>query len=345
MRFLVTGGAGFIGGCVVKRLLNQNHEVFNVDKFGYASSITAIEKLIKDSNNNNLGKHHLIKIDLANAKDIEELVTETTPDLIIHLAAESHVDRSISGPEEFLKSNIVGTFNLLEASRKYWNSLSTSKKDKFRFHHISTDEVFGSLTEKGRFSEKTPYDPRSPYSATKASSDHLVNAWFHTYELPILITNCSNNYGPWQFPEKLVPLVINKALNFENIPIYGDGLNIRDWLYVEDHVDAIMMVLNNGKVGESYCIGGYGEKTNLDVVNTICLIMDQKFPSKKPHSKLIEFVKDRAGHDRRYSINPSKISNELGWKPKYSFEKGIEMTVNWFIENKNWCKKVINKEF
>ncbi len=343
MRVLVTGGAGFIGGCVVRRLLKQNHEVFNVDKFGYASNISAIEKCINDSNNNVLGKHNLIKIDLANAKEIEELVIETKPDSIIHLAAESHVDRSISGPEVFIKSNIVGTFNLLEATRKYWNSLSFLKRDEFRFHHISTDEVFGSLSEQGRFSEKTPYEPRSPYSATKASSDHLVNAWYHTYELPILITNCSNNYGPWQFPEKLVPVVINKALNFENIPIYGDGLNIRDWLFVEDHVDAIMMVLSNGRVGESYCIGGYGEKTNLEIVNTICGIMDKKSPSKKPHSSLIKFIEDRAGHDRRYSINPDKITNELGWQPKYSFEEGIEITVTWFVENQKWCKETISK--
>ena len=317
MRIIVTGGAGFIGGCLVKRLLNQSHNVFNVDKFGYASSTAVIEELFKKSNNKNLGEHNLIKIDLSNKKDTEELVNQTKPDLIIHLAAESHVDRSIIGPEEFLKSNIVGTFNLLEASRKYWENLPPSKKDKFRFHHISTDEVFGSLSDEGRFSEKTPYDPRSPYSATKASSDHLVNAWHHTYELPILITNCSNNFGPWQFPEKLIPVVINKALNQENIPIYGDGLNIRDWLFVEDHIDAILMVLKNGRIGESYCIGGYGEKTNLEIVKTICTIMDQKIPSQKPHARLIEFVRDRAGHDRRYSIDPCKISTELGWEPKY----------------------------
>ena len=340
MRVLVTGGAGFIGSCVVKRLLMQKHNVFNVDKFGYASSTAAIEKLFKEANKNDLGEHHLIRIDLSNKRDIDELVSEKKPDLIMHLAAESHVDRSISGPEAFLNSNVIGTFNLLEATRKYWNSLSPEKKEKFRFHHISTDEVFGSLSKEGRFSEKTPYDPRSPYSATKASSDHLVNAWYHTYGVPILITNCSNNFGPWQFPEKLVPVVINKALNLEDIPIYGDGLNIRDWLYVEDHVDAILMVLNNGNVGESYCIGGYGEKTNLEIVNTICSIMDKKIPLKKPHSSLIRFVQDRAGHDRRYSIDPHKISNELGWKPKYSFEKGIEVTVSWFINNQEWCKKI-----
>mgnify|MGYP001308804580 CR=1 FL=1 len=342
MRVLVTGGAGFIGGYVVRRLLKLNHDVFNVDKFGYASSILSIDKLFKDKDNKTLGAHHLLKVNLCNLKYIEELVVEVKPDLIIHLAAESHVDRSISGPEEFLKSNVIGTFNLLEASRKYWENLSPKKKETFRFHHVSTDEVFGSLPKDGNFSEDTAYDPRSPYSATKASSDHLVNAWHHTYGLPILLTNCSNNFGPWQFPEKLVPVVITRAYKSKSIPIYGDGLNIRDWLFVEDHVDAIFMVLENGRIGESYCIGGYGEKTNLELVKQICSIMDKKIPSDKPYASLIKFIEDRAGHDKRYAIDPDKITRELGWKPKFSFEKGLEITVEWYLKNQKWCENSLN---
>ena len=266
---------------------------------GYASDILKLEDFKK-----NYPKYHHINIDISDSENLKKALLISDPDQIFHLAAESHVDRSIDGPEEFIKSNIVGTFNLLESARKFWSNLNSDDKKNFRFHHISTDEVFGSLGELGSFSEETPYDPRSPYSASKASSDHLVKAWFHTYKLPIVLTNCSNNYGPLQFPEKLIPLVIFKAFQNEKIPIYGDGLNVRDWLFIDDHVDALLLVAEKGIVGESYCIGGNGEKSNKEVVLKICEIMDKKFPLKAPHKNLIEFVKDRPGHDKRYSINP-----------------------------------------
>jgi dTDP-glucose 4,6-dehydratase len=252
----------------------------------------------------------------------------------MHLAAESHVDRSIEGPGAFIESNLIGTFNLLQASRVHFEQLQGQRKENFRFHHISTDEVFGSLGATGKFSETTPYDPRSPYSASKAASDHLVNAWYHTFGLPIILTNCSNNYGPWQYPEKLIPVVILKAAAGEAIPLYGDGMNIRDWLYVEDHVDALLLAANNGRIGESYCIGGHGERTNLQVIENICTILDRIKPEGGPHRNLITFVKDRLGHDRRYAINPEKITTELGWQPRHDFEDGLEETVKWYVNQK-----------
>jgi dTDP-D-glucose 4,6-dehydratase len=261
----------------------------------------------------------------------------------MHLAAESHVDRSIVSPGHFIESNILGTFNLLESCRKFFDSLSIEKKSKFIFHHISTDEVFGSLGEKGRFSESTPYDPRSPYSASKASSDHLVRSWYHTYGLPVIITNCSNNFGPWQFPEKLIPLVTLKAIQKEPIPLYGDGSNIRDWLFVEDHVDALLLAALKGKVGETYCIGGYGEKSNKEIVLKICEILDNEIPNQSPHNQLIKYVLDRPGHDKRYAIDPSKIENELGWEPKYGLEKGLRKTVLWYLKNYDWCQNIFKK--
>ena len=336
-RILVTGGAGFIGGAVVRRLLLESDaSVFNLDKMGYASDLTRIENTIASLTN--MGgvaveaRHQLLQVDLADPEATRKAVVTADPDLVMHLAAESHVDRSIQGPGAFIESNMIGTFNLLQASRVHFDQLEGERKENFRFHHISTDEVFGSLGATGKFSETTPYDPRSPYSASKAASDHLVNAWHHTFGLPIILTNCSNNYGPWQYPEKLIPVVILKAAAGEAIPLYGDGMNIRDWLYVEDHVDALLLAANKGRIGESYCIGGHGERTNLQVIEKICSILDQINPKNSPHRNLITFVKDRLGHDRRYAINPEKITTELGWQPRHSFEKGLEETVKWYVD-------------
>jgi len=338
-RILVTGGAGFIGGAVVRRLLLESDAtVFNLDKMGYASDLTSIEDTIATLATRREGdvtpRHQLLQVDLANAEATQKAIATADPDLVMHLAAESHVDRSIEGPGAFIESNLIGTFNLLQASRIHFDQLEGQRKVSFRFHHISTDEVFGSLGATGKFSETTPYDPRSPYSASKAASDHLVNAWYHTFGLPIVLTNCSNNYGPWQYPEKLIPVVILKAVAGEAIPLYGDGMNIRDWLYVEDHVDALLLAANNGRIGESYCIGGHGERTNLQVIENICTILDQLKPEGSPHRKLITFVKDRLGHDRRYAINPEKITTELGWQPRHDFEDGLEETVKWYVNQK-----------
>jgi dTDP-glucose 4,6-dehydratase len=333
-RILVTGGAGFIGGAVVRRLLLESDAtVINLDKMGYASDLTSIEKALKIlAAREQEPRHQLLQVDLADAEATQKAFEKADPDLVMHLAAESHVDRSIEGPGAFIESNIVGTFNLLQASRKHFENLEEERKVNFRFHHISTDEVFGSLGATGRFSETTPYDPRSPYSASKAASDHLVYAWHHTFGLPVILTNCSNNYGPWQYPEKLIPVVILKAAAGEAIPLYGDGMNVRDWLYVEDHVDALLLAANRGRLGESYCIGGHGERTNLQVIEKICSILDDIKPENKPHRNLIKFVKDRLGHDRRYAIDPQKITTELGWKPRHGFDEGLEATVKWYLE-------------
>jgi dTDP-glucose 4,6-dehydratase len=338
-RILVTGGAGFIGGAVVRRLLLESDAtVFNLDKMGYASDLTSIEHTIAALATRGEGavatRHQLLQVDLANAEATQKAIATADPDLVMHLAAESHVDRSIEGPGAFIESNLIGTFNLLQACRIHFDQLEGQRKENFRFHHISTDEVFGSLGATGKFSETTPYDPRSPYSASKAASDHLVNAWYHTFGLPIILTNCSNNYGPWQYPEKLIPVVILKAAAGEAIPLYGDGMNIRDWLYVEDHVDALLLAANNGRIGESYCIGGHGERTNLQVIENICTILDKSKPEGSPHRNLITFVKDRLGHDRRYAINPEKITTELGWQPRHDFEAGLEATVKWYLNQK-----------
>ena len=345
-RILVTGGAGFIGGVLVRRLLSgTDAQVFNLDKLGYASDLTGIEAVLREGSTA-VGtsaaqqRHTLLLVDLTDAAATADAVRQADPDLVMHLAAESHVDRSIEGPAAFIDSNVSGTFHLLQAVRAHWQALPDKRRAAFRFHHISTDEVFGSLGPTGRFSETTPYDPRSPYSASKAASDHLVSAWHHTYGLPVVLTNCSNNYGPWQFPEKLIPVVILKAIAGEPIPLYGDGANVRDWLYVEDHVDALLLAATRGELGRSYCVGGHGERTNKQVVEAICGLLDQLLPAGAPHARLITPVADRPGHDRRYAIDPSRISSELGWQPCHSFEAGLEATVRWYLAHQEWCSTV-----
>ena len=343
-RILVTGGGGFIGGAVVRRLLAQSEaQVFNLDKMGYASDLTSIEQVLTGLGARALTpqgepRHQLLQVDLTDAAATAEAVRRADPDLVMHLAAESHVDRSIEGPAAFIDSNVSGTFHLLQAVRSHWQALPAERREGFRFHHISTDEVFGSLGPTGRFSETTPYDPRSPYSASKAASDHLVSAWHHTYGLPVVLTNCSNNYGPWQFPEKLIPVVILKAAAAQPIPLYGDGGNVRDWLYVEDHVDALLLAATQGQPGRSYCVGGHGERTNKQVVQLICGLLDRMRPAGAPHARLITPVSDRPGHDRRYAIDPARISAELGWQPRHSFEEGLEATVGWFLANQAWLE-------
>ena len=338
MKILITGGAGFIGNTLVRNLLlTTEHKIINLDKLGYASDLTSINSLDKKL----LSRYTFLKVDLNDFSKLKEAIESSNPDFIMHLAAESHVDRSINEPNLFVQSNVIGTFNLLEVVREFYKKLSENRKQIFKFHHISTDEVFGSLGVKGKFSEQTSYDPRSPYSASKAASDHLVRAWFHTYKIPTIVSNCSNNYGPWQFPEKLIPKIIINALNINQIPIYGNGLNIRDWLYVEDHVEGLKKIVFKGKPGQTYCIGGDGEKTNLEVASTICEILDELVPISFSYKTLIKFVEDRPGHDKRYAIDSSKIKNKLGWSPNYSFDNGIRKTVFWYKENLSWCKNLV----
>ena len=333
-RILVTGGAGFIGGAVVRRLLQESEAiVFNLDKMGYASELTSIDHALSALGPDHVERHQLLKVDLADAEAVAAAVAQADPDLVMHLAAESHVDRSIAGPGVFIQSNVTGTYNLLQAVRSHYDALSNERRSQFRLHHISTDEVFGSLGPEGRFSETTPYDPRSPYSSSKAASDHLVSAWHHTYGLPVVLTNCSNNYGPWQFPEKLIPVVTLKAAARKAIPLYGDGLNVRDWLYVEDHVDALLLAACRGESGRSYCVGGYGERTNREVVECICKHLDDLIPGQSPHADLIEMVNDRPGHDRRYAIDPTRIETELGWSPRHEFSTAITETVRWYLKH------------
>ncbi|MFI4957034.1 MAG: dTDP-glucose 4,6-dehydratase [Gammaproteobacteria bacterium] len=326
MRILVTGGAGFIGSALVRYLINETkHSVINVDKLTYAGDLTSVSSVSDNP------RYAFVQADIADATAMSSIFEKYHPEAVMHLAAESHVDRSITGPGAFIQTNIVGTYTLLMCARAYWEALPAAEKSHFRFHHISTDEVYGSLGKTGYFTEETPYDPRSPYSSSKASSDHLVRAWHHTYGLPVLVTNCSNNYGPYQFPEKLIPLIILNAVAGKPLPVYGDGLNIRDWLYVDDHVRALMCVLEKGVVGETYNIGGHNEHTNIDVVNNICRILDARFPDKAPHASLITYVGDRLGHDRRYAIDSAKIQRELGWVPSETFETGLEKTVDWYL--------------
>ncbi len=337
-RILVTGGAGFIGGCLIRRLLsNPNLHVFNLDKCGYASDLSSIYS------HQAKGRHRLLNVDLFNTEETNAALNEADPDIVFHLAAESHVDRSIDNPRNFIESNITGTFNLLEAIRNFWDNLPENRKDSFRILHISTDEVFGSLEDSGSFNENTPYNPSSPYAASKAASDHIVRAWNCTYGIPSIITNCSNNFGPWQFPEKLIPLVILKALSNQEIPLYGDGKNIRDWLFVEDHIDALLIAVSKGDIGQSYCVGGNGERKNEDVVNSICSLLDVKAPRDQSYASLIKLVNDRPAHDYRYAINSRKISNKLGWQPKHSFDSALSLTVDWYLNHLDWCKDISKK--
>jgi len=338
--FLITGGAGFIGSAVVRYIIeNTDNIVVNVDKLTYAGNLESLESIEDDP------RYTFEQVDICDTNEIKRVFNEHQPDIVMHLAAESHVDRSIDGPGEFIQTNIVGTYVLLEEARDYWNSLDNDKKDNFRFHHVSTDEVYGDLEDTDDlFTEETSYAPSSPYSAAKASSDHLVRAWQRTFGLPTLITNCSNNYGPYQFPEKLIPLIILNALEGKDLPIYGDGKQIRDWLYVNDHARALLHVALTGEIGETYNIGGHNELQNIEVVKTVCSILDELVPSKInniiKYEQLITYVGDRAGHDVRYAIDATKISDDLNWVPDETFSSGIRKTVEWYLNNKLWCERV-----
>ena len=336
MKILVTGGAGFIGSAVVRLAIARGHHVVNVDALTYAACLDNVASVADHPN------YAFEQVDIRDREGLDAVFAKNTPDAVMHLAAESHVDRSIDDPANFIETNIDGTFNMLEAARSYWRA--QGQPDTFRFHHISTDEVFGSLGPTGMFTETTPYDPRSPYSASKASSDHLVRAWHETYSLPVVLTNCSNNYGPYHFPEKLIPVVILNALAGKPLPIYGDGGNIRDWLYVEDHADALLLVLAKGALGRSYNIGGENERTNLELVKTLCGILDQLRPRDAgSYADLITFVTDRPGHDARYAVDPSRIRDELGWRPSVTVEEGLEKTVQWYLDNENWWQPLLNR--
>ncbi len=342
MKILVTGGAGFIGSAVIRHIINDtHHSVVNVDKLTYAGNLESLAS-VSDSN-----RYAFEQVDICDAKEIKRVFEQHQPDVVMHLAAESHVDRSIDGPGEFMQTNIIGTYTLLEQARAYWQNLPENQKANFKFHHISTDEVYGDLPhpdeqegELPLFTEATAYKPSSPYSASKASSDHLVRAWHRTYGLPTVITNCSNNYGPYHFPEKLIPLMILNALDGKSLPVYGKGNQIRDWLYVEDHARALTTVATEGKVGETYNIGGHNEKQNIEVVTTICDILDELVPTNSSYKELITYVEDRPGHDMRYAIDSTKIKRDLGWVPEETFESGIRKTVQWYLNNQEWCQRV-----
>ncbi|AVX11328.1 dTDP-glucose 4,6-dehydratase [Stutzerimonas stutzeri] len=340
MRILVTGGAGFIGSALIRHLiLDTGHSVLNLDKLTYAGNLESLASV--DDN----PRYQFLQADIADRERVSEALLDFQPDAIMHLAAESHVDRSIDGPAEFVQTNIVGTYQLLEAARAYWQTLPTERRAAFRFHHISTDEVYGDLHGvDDLFTETTPYAPSSPYSASKASSDHLVRAWHRTYGLPVLVTNCSNNYGPFHFPEKLIPLMILNALDGKPLPVYGDGLQIRDWLFVEDHARALLEVVSKGEIGETYNIGGHNEQKNIDVVRGICALLEELAPAKPEginrYEELITFVKDRPGHDVRYAIDAGKIERELGWRPQETFQSGLRKTVQWYLDHLEWCRRV-----
>ncbi|MDP2636855.1 MULTISPECIES: dTDP-glucose 4,6-dehydratase [unclassified Pseudoalteromonas] len=347
MKILVTGGAGFIGSAVIRYIIeNTNDTVINLDKLTYAGNL---ESLFSVQDNE---RYFFEKVDICNSSELVRVFAQYKPDAVMHLAAESHVDRSITGSAEFIQTNIIGTYNLLEAARAYWSQLSAPAKAAFRFHHISTDEVYGDLPHPDEqdgvlplFTEETSYSPSSPYSASKASSDHLVRSWLRTYGLPTIVTNCSNNYGPYHFPEKLIPLVILNALEGKDLPIYGKGDQIRDWLYVDDHARALYKVATEGKIGETYNIGGHNEKKNIEVVQTICRILDELVPKETKYEEQITYVADRPGHDRRYAIDSTKMSNELNWTPVETFESGLRKTVDWYLANTTWCENVQNGSY
>jgi dTDP-glucose 4,6-dehydratase len=335
-RFLVTGGAGFIGSAVVRHLIeNTAHHVLVVDKLTYAGNLDNLASVAADE------RYRFAQADICNSREMRDVIGSFRPDVLMHLAAESHVDRSIDGPGEFIQTNVVGTFTLLQATLSFWRTLKGEERQRFRFHHVSTDEVFGSLGPEGCFTEETPYSPNSPYSASKASSDHFVRAWYHTYGLPVVLSNCSNNYGPYHFPEKLIPLVALNALEGKPVPVYGDGSNVRDWLYVEDHARALQLIAEQGGVGESYNVGGHNERTNIDVARQICALVDELAPDAQgSRARLITFVGDRPGHDLRYAIDAAKIERELGWRPRETFETGLRKTVTWFLENTSWWQRI-----
>jgi dTDP-glucose 4,6-dehydratase len=346
MRLLITGGAGFIGSNLVRLALQQGHRVLNVDKLTYAGNLNSLSDIADHPN------YHFAQLDICDTPAIAAAITEFQPDGIMHLAAESHVDRSIDGPSVFFQTNVLGTVSLLNAALQYWSNLEPTVKERFRFLHVSTDEVYGSLGPSGLFTEQTPYDPHSPYSASKAASDHAARAWCDTYGLPVLVTNCSNNYGPYQFPEKLIPVVILKCLRGEPIPVYGKGENIRDWLYVEDHCEALLTVITRGRIGETYNIGGNNEQRNIDLVHTLCDLMDELAPTagrgaggEGGSSSLITFVKDRPGHDMRYAIDATKIKRELGWTPKQDHESGFRKTVQWYLDNSEWWQTILSGDY
>jgi len=339
MKILVTGGAGFIGSAVVRLAVARGHHVVNLDALTYAASLTNVALVVESP------LHDFEQVDIRDRPALDRILYTHQPDAIMHLAAESHVDRSIDGPGDFIQTNVVGTYNLLEAARAYW--VAQGRPNTFRFHHISTDEVFGSLPADPsvKFTEQTPYDPRSPYSASKASSDHLVRAWHETYDLPVVLTNCSNNYGPYHFPEKLIPVAILNALKGEPLPIYGTGANIRDWLYVEDHADALLLVLEKGQIGRSYNIGGENERSNLDLVHSLCGILDDLRPKANgSYTDQITFVADRPGHDARYAIDPTRIRTELGWRPSVTVEQGLRLTVRWYLDNEAWWRPLLARK-
>lgn len=345
MKILVTGGAGFIGSAVVRHIINHTDDtVINVDKLTYAGNLASLESVAGSP------RYYFEQVDICHRAEIERIFAQYQPDAVMHLAAESHVDRSIDGPAAFIETNIVGTYTLLEVARHYWRGLSAEKKATFRFHHISTDEVYGDLdSSDALFTESTPYAPSSPYSASKASSDHLVRAWLRTYGLPTIVTNCSNNYGPFHFPEKLIPLMILNAISGKKLPVYGNGMQIRDWLFVEDHARALYKVVTEGVVGETYNIGGHNEKNNIEVVRTICALLEELLPNKPAgvakYEELITYVADRPGHDLRYAIDATKIERELGWIPQETFESGIRKTVEWYLANEDWWKRVLDGSY
>jgi dTDP-glucose 4,6-dehydratase len=342
MRILVTGGAGFIGSALVRHLIKDTrHEVLVLDKLSYAGVLASLDEVAADP------RYRFVRGDICDPRIVRRLLAEYEPDIIAHLAAESHVDRSIDGPAAFIETNVTGTFTMLDQALAYWRGLEGDRRANFRFHHISTDEVFGSLGDEGLFTETTPYDPRSPYAASKASSDHLVRAWGHTYGLPVLVTNCSNNYGPYHFPEKLIPLIIIRAMSGEELPVYGDGSNVRDWLFVEDHARALRMVFEGGAPGETYNVGGNSERQNIEVVKSICAALDRRkpHPAGKSYSEQIRFVADRPGHDRRYGIDANKIRNDLGWEAQVTFDEGIRRTVDWYVDRRDWWEPILVRRY